>query len=122
MEKLYQEGQKHLFIETRSRNLYAGQGVTGMHILQDPSSQYVVIINVFTDNHDRTTEEIVQLSLDRYGVEKLVRDSKSSDQLQVNPFYHWTGSKIRCQLLLGHRAYNTAFAGDYNKRGRAQTL
>ena len=54
---------------------------------------------IVTDNHDWTTEEIVQLSLDRYGVEKLFRDSKSSDHVQVNPFYHWTDSKIRCQLL-----------------------
>ena len=54
---------------------------------------------IVTDNHDWTTEEIVQLSLDRYGIEKLFRDSKSSDHIQVNPFYHWTDSKIRCQLL-----------------------
>lgn len=54
---------------------------------------------IVTDNHDWTTEEIVQLSLDRYGVEKQFRDSKSSDHIQVNPFYHWTDSKIRCQLL-----------------------
>lgn len=54
---------------------------------------------IVTDNHDWTTEEIVQLSLDRYGIEKLFRDSKSHDHIQVNPFYHWTDSKIRCQLL-----------------------
>lgn len=39
------------------------------------------------------------LSTDRHGIEKLFRDSKSSDHIQVNPFYHWTDSKIRCQLL-----------------------
>ena len=27
------------------------------------------------------------------------RASKSSHHVQVNPFYHWTDSKIRCQLL-----------------------
>ena len=27
------------------------------------------------------------------------RASKSSDHVRVNPFYHWTDSKIRCQLL-----------------------
>jgi transposase len=54
---------------------------------------------IVTDNHDWTTEEIVQLSLDRYGIEKQFRASKSSHHVQVNPFYHWTDSKIRCQLL-----------------------
>ena len=54
---------------------------------------------IVTDNHDWTTEEIVQLSLDRYGVEKQFRDSKSNHHVQVNPFYHWTDGKIRCQLL-----------------------
>jgi transposase len=54
---------------------------------------------IVTDNHDWTTEEIDQLSLDRYGVEKQFRDSKSNHHVQVNPFYHWTDGKIRCQLL-----------------------
>ena len=54
---------------------------------------------IVTDNHDWTTEEIVQSSLDRYGIEKQFRASKSSHHVQVNPFYHWTDSKIRCQLL-----------------------
>jgi len=54
---------------------------------------------IVTDNHDWTTEEIVQSSLDRYGIEEQFRASKSSHHVQVNPFYHWTDSKIRCQLL-----------------------
>jgi transposase len=54
---------------------------------------------IVTDNHDWSTEEIVQLSLDRYGIEKQFRDSKARDHVQVNPFFHWTDSKIRCQLL-----------------------
>ena len=56
---------------------------------------------IVTDNHDWTTEEIVQLSLDRYGIEEQFRASKSNQHIQVNPFYHWTDSKIRCQLLTG---------------------
>jgi transposase len=54
---------------------------------------------IVTDNHDWTTEEIAQTSLDRYGVEQQFRASKASAHVQVNPFYHWTDSKIRCQLL-----------------------
>ena len=54
---------------------------------------------IVTDNHDWTTEQIVQSSLDRYGIEQQFRASKSSDHIRVNPFYHWTDSKIRCQLL-----------------------
>lgn len=54
---------------------------------------------IVTDNHDWTTEEIVQLSLDRYGVEKQFQDSKSNQHVQVTPFYHWADDKIRCQLL-----------------------
>ena len=54
---------------------------------------------IVTDNHDWTTEAIVQGSLDRYGIEQQFRASKASAHIQVNPFYHWTDSKIRCQLL-----------------------
>jgi transposase len=54
---------------------------------------------IVTDNHDWSTEEIVQLSLERYGIEKQFRTSKSRDHVQVNPFFHWTDGKIRCQLL-----------------------
>jgi transposase len=38
------------------------------------------------------------LSLDRCGVEEQFRASKSSHHIQVNPFYHWVDSKIRCRL------------------------
>jgi transposase len=54
---------------------------------------------IVTDNHDWSTEEIVQLSLDRYTIEKQFRTSKSKDHVRVNPFFHWTDSKIRCHLL-----------------------
>ena len=55
-------------------------------------------INI-TDNHDWTTEEIVQLSLDRYVVENEFRTSKSPQNVNMNPFFHWTDSKLRCQIL-----------------------
>lgn len=54
---------------------------------------------IVTDNHDWTTPEIVQLSLDRNGIEQQFRASKSSDHVYLNPMYHWTDSKIRCHLL-----------------------
>ena len=54
---------------------------------------------IVTDNHDWTTEEIVKRCLDRSRVEKQFRDSKSSDHVRVNPFFHWTDGKIRCHLL-----------------------
>ena len=54
---------------------------------------------IVTDNHDWTTEEIVQLSLDRHRLEMQFRASKSHHHIQVNPFYHWTDSKLRCHLL-----------------------
>jgi transposase len=54
---------------------------------------------IVTDNHDWSTEEIVQMSLDRYVVEKQFRTSKSPQHVRVNPIFHWTDSKIRCQLL-----------------------
>ena len=54
---------------------------------------------IVTDNHDWSTSEIVQLSLDRYGIENQFRSSKSKDHVRLNPFYHWTDSKIRCHLL-----------------------
>lgn len=54
---------------------------------------------IVTDNHDWTTEDIVQGSLDRAVIENQFRASKSSDHVRVNPFFHWTDSKIRCHLL-----------------------
>ena len=54
---------------------------------------------IVTDNHDWSTAEIVQLSLDRSGIEQQFRASKSSDHVCLNPMYHWTDGKIRCHLL-----------------------
>jgi len=54
---------------------------------------------IVTDNNDWTTDEIVQLTLDRYFVEKQFRASKDKQHISMTPFFHWTDSKIRCQLL-----------------------
>jgi transposase len=54
---------------------------------------------IVTDNHDWTTDEIVQLSLDRAIVENQFRTSKDDRHININPMFHWTDSKIRCQLL-----------------------
>jgi transposase len=55
---------------------------------------------IVTDNHDWTTEDIVQLTLDRYFVEKQFRTSKSPHHVNMNPFFHWTDGKLRCQILM----------------------
>ena len=54
---------------------------------------------IVTDNIDWTTDAIVQASLDRWGVEKSFRDSKSKHHVSTHPMFHWTDSKIRCHLL-----------------------
>lgn len=54
---------------------------------------------ILTDNHDWTTEEIVRTSLDRHVVETQFRETKSPDNIRVQPLRHWTDSKIRCHLL-----------------------
>ena len=54
---------------------------------------------IVTDNADWPTEDIVQASLDRWGVEKAFRDTKSPRHISTRPMYHWTDSKIRCHLL-----------------------
>ena len=43
-----------------------------------------------TDNHYWTTEEIIQLSLNRNGLEQQFRLSKSKEHVRLNPMYHWT--------------------------------
>jgi len=53
---------------------------------------------IVTDNHDWTTQEIVERCLDRSKIEKQFRASKSSN-VGVTPFFHWTDGKIRCHLL-----------------------
>jgi transposase len=54
---------------------------------------------IVTDNSDWTTEEIVQASLDRWGVEDCFRVSKDDDLIGVQPIRHFTDSKIRCHLF-----------------------
>lgn len=54
---------------------------------------------IVTDNRDWTTDEIVQRSTDRERVERAFRTSKDSRHVTLRPFFHWTDSKIRCQLL-----------------------
>jgi transposase len=54
---------------------------------------------IVTDNHDWSTDEIVQLSLDRAIVENQFRASKDDRHVGIEPIRHWTDSKIRCQLL-----------------------
>lgn len=54
---------------------------------------------IVTDNTDWSTEDIVQASLDRWGVEKAFRDTKSRNHISTHPMFHWTDSKIRCHLL-----------------------
>ena len=54
---------------------------------------------IVTDHSDWTNEQIVQASLDRNGVERNFRTAKDSQHIALRPFFHWTDSKIRCQLL-----------------------
>ncbi len=54
---------------------------------------------IVTDNMEWTMEEIVQRTADRYSIERAFRTSKDSRHVGIRPFFHWTDSKIRCQLL-----------------------
>lgn len=54
---------------------------------------------IVTDNHDWSTDEIVQLCLDRAFIENQFRSSKDDRHVGIEPLRHWTDSKIRCQLL-----------------------
>ena len=54
---------------------------------------------IITDNTDWATKDIIQASLDRWQVEDRFRLSKNDDLVGVQPFRHWTDSKIRCHLF-----------------------
>jgi len=54
---------------------------------------------IVTDNHDWSTADIIETSLDRWQVEERFRQSKDDDLVGVQPFRHWTDSKIRCHLF-----------------------
>jgi transposase len=46
-----------------------------------------------------TTDEIIQASLDRWGVEEGFRLTKDEQQVALRPIRHWTDSKIRCHIF-----------------------
>ncbi|MDD3582275.1 MAG: hypothetical protein PHW74_14825 [Desulfobacca sp.] len=52
-----------------------------------------------TDQAEWSTDQIVQASLDRYMVEKALRQSKDHDLVSLYPLRHWTASKIRCHIF-----------------------
>jgi len=54
---------------------------------------------IVTDNSDWNTAQIVQTSADRNQVERAFRTGKDGKHVALRPFFHWTDSKIRCQLL-----------------------
>lgn len=54
---------------------------------------------IVTDHSDWTNEQIAQASLDRHVVERSFRTGKDSQHIALRPFFHWTDSKIRCQML-----------------------
>ncbi|MDD3581012.1 MAG: hypothetical protein PHW74_08325, partial [Desulfobacca sp.] len=54
---------------------------------------------LITDLADWSTDQIVQASLDRYMVEKALRQSKDHDLVSLYPLRHWTDSKIRCHIF-----------------------
>lgn len=54
---------------------------------------------IVTDNRDWSTEQIVETSLKRYEIERAFRSGKDNNHVALRPFFHWTDSKIRCQLL-----------------------
>ncbi|MDD3582129.1 MAG: hypothetical protein PHW74_14060 [Desulfobacca sp.] len=54
---------------------------------------------LITDRADWSTDQIVQASLDRYMVEKALRQSQDHDLVSLYPWRHWTASKIRCHIF-----------------------
>ena len=54
---------------------------------------------IITDNHQWSTADIVESSLDRWQVEDRFRQSKDDDLVGAQPVRHWTDSKIRCHLF-----------------------
>ena len=54
---------------------------------------------IVTDQHDWSTDEIAQASLDRWMVEQSFRQTKDNDLVSALPIRHWTDSKIRCHFL-----------------------
>lgn len=54
---------------------------------------------LITDITEWPTDEIVQASLDRWGVEDGFRLTKDEAQIALRPIRHWTDSKIRCHIF-----------------------
>ena len=54
---------------------------------------------IVTDHSDWTNEHIAQASLDRNIIERSFRTGKDRHHVALRPFFHWTDSKIRCQML-----------------------
>jgi transposase len=54
---------------------------------------------IITDNHQWSTVDIVEASLDRWQVEDRFRQSKDDDLVGAQPVRHWTDSKIHCHLF-----------------------
>lgn len=54
---------------------------------------------IVTDNTDWTTSQIIEAHLARSNIENRFRLSKEEDLVGVQPFRHWTDSKIRCHLF-----------------------
>lgn len=54
---------------------------------------------IITDNHQWSTVDIIETSLDRWQVEDRFRLSKDDDLVGTRPVRHWTDSKIRCHLF-----------------------
>lgn len=54
---------------------------------------------IVTDNHNWSTTDIIETSLDRWQIEERFRQSKDDDLVGVQPLRHWTDSKIRCHLF-----------------------
>ena len=102
IQERYRRFCEKLHLSTRYYNLeFAGTEMSfRKDVYQVTRAEKLFGRNVIvTDNHDWTTEEIVQLSLDRNIIEKQFRSGKAKEHVRMNPMYHWTDSKIRCHLL-----------------------
>ena len=74
---------------------------------------------IVTDNTDWSTEDIVQASLDRWGVEKAFRETKSRHHSSAHPMYHWTDSSLKnlppCKMTYSNcRGMVLTKVGTYN--------
>lgn len=54
---------------------------------------------IVTDQHEWTTDELVQANIDRWQIEERFKLSKDEDLVGTRPVRHWTDSKIRCHFF-----------------------